>query len=181
MKYNNIEIDNSCSIKKPVDWYNLQKKFQGWDEIDPDQKIITIVKDLKLSVDTKFAHLNLKNKLNFAKKGSDLILLTDMELSKISFETLLKIIRAKYKESGKCLYFSLSSYYLNPKNKNKSLSESYQKSIEELFAKELFYVTKIENLSIVNDYPIKNFKDKKLLEGSNFIFVHPNIRYFLWK
>jgi hypothetical protein len=62
------------------------------------------------------------------------------------------------------------------------MSDSYSKNIDFVFRENFSYADHIENYSIVQDYPLKITDEQdNLIEGSNYIFVHPNIRYFLMK
>jgi hypothetical protein len=63
-----------------------------------------------------------------------------------------------------------------------TLTGSYSQNIDTVFRKNLSFATHIEQYSTVIDYPVKVANSEGTMrEGSNYIFVHPNIRYFLWK
>lgn len=163
-------------------WYNLQKNVQGWDEIKADYEIINLVNDNKWSVDTSLAHNNIKDKVKTSNKTADFFILTDIEYSKCPLPMLIEIIKHKYEQCRVGGYLALLSYYLNSTKPNKTLPESYKDSIDIFFKKEFSFANKIQQKSTVIDNPIevKN-NNNVLVEGNNFLFVHPNIRYFLWK
>ena len=94
---------------------------------------------------------------------------------------LFKLFRNQYLKSQVGGYIAVLSYYINSKTRYNNLGNSYSKNIEQVFGQGLSFANKIENQSCVTDYPILVTKNGQLLEGSNFIFVHPNIRYLLWK
>jgi hypothetical protein len=107
--------------------------------------------------------------------------LTDIELGKLPLETFFKLVRKKYNDSKFGGYIAVLSYYLNTNVVRHDLQGSYSENIAQVFSENLSYVNRLENLSSVTDFPINKTKNNVLIEGSNFIFVHPNIRYFLWK
>ena len=174
----NITIDNTCLIKRQSDWYLLQQQNQGWAEVYADDYVCTVLSKLNATANTSMAHNNLKNKLQF---GDDIYIISDIEFSKLPLPTILKLIKASYDKSKLGVYVALLSYYITPTTVDSTLPDSYKQSISELFDKEFSYATRSENLSIVEDNPINIINNNELVEGANFIFVHPNIRYFLWK
>ena len=178
---NNISIDDSCLVKRQVDWHDLQKKSQGWSEIHPDRVLCDRLFKLQPSVNLKFAHQNLKNKLSSLESGNDMFVITDIEISKIPLEGILQLVKQKYNESTLGVYVALLSYYITPKQVNRSLPDSYSESIHIYFQTEFSYAAQVEDHSQVYDVPTDLIKDNDLVEGANFIFVHPNIRFFLLK
>jgi hypothetical protein len=177
----NISVDDSCLVKRHVDWHDLQKKSQGWSEIHPDHVLCNRLLELHPSVNLKFAHQNLKNKLSSLEPGNDMFVITDIEISKIPLEGILQLIKQKYNESTLGVYIALLSYYITPKQVNSDLPDSYSESIRMYFQNEFSYAARVEDHSQVYDVPTDLVKDNALVEGANFIFVHPNIRFFLWK
>lgn len=169
---------------KHIDWYNLQKKFQGWDDIVPDNNLVKFLSDKKWCLDLTRCHESLQKKLqpyHVNKPKVDFFVTTDIELSKLPLEVLFKLFRTQYTASEIGGYIAVLSYYINCNTRYQNLTDSYKNNIDLIFKKNFSYVQTIENQSCVTEYPIYNIKNDKLIEGSNFIFVHPNIRYFLWK
>jgi len=171
-------------MKRYHDWYKLQQDFQGWNGITPDETVINRLSDKNWSIDTKHCHLSLKQSLSkFSNEtgSSDFFILTDVEIGKLPLDVFFKIVKKKYESSKHGGYIAILSYYLNVKVSDPSLTGSYKENIETVFSNNLSYVSNLENVSDVVDFPINIVVDDELVEGANFIFVHPNIRYFLWK
>ena len=61
------------------------------------------------------------------------------------------------------------------------MPDSYADSIKIYFNKQFDFANKIEDVSICNDDSMRVNESGRMEEGENFIFVHPNIRYWLWK
>lgn len=171
-------------MKRYHDWYSLQKNFQGWDEIRPDHDVLTKLQDRRWSMDLTHCHENLKRLLrevDVAGDQQDFFIITDLELSKFPLHMFFKIVEKKYQKSRYGGYIAALSYYLNPRRPDHDLSGTYSENIDRVFRSNLHFANKIECVSQVNDDPISIVVDNRLLEGTNFIFVHPNIRYYLWK
>ena len=170
--------------KRIHNWYQLQQDMQGWGEIKPDQVIVDYLLDKQWSLELSKCHNNLKQKLlpyNVNKSHPDFFIITELELSKIPLDILFKYYRSCYEKSKFGIYISVLSYYINSSTKYKDLTGTYSENIDVIFRKNLNFANRIENLSDVNDWPLYHTKNGQLVEGANFIFVHPNIRYFLWK
>lgn len=172
-------------MKRSHDWYKLQQEYQGWAEIRADYDVLHRVQNQKWSFDIQHCHKSLANLLTThactKKTHTDFFVLTDLELSKLPLETLFKIIKFKYEQSSVGGYVAILSYYINNQKRLEKLGDSYPTNIDTVFRENFSYVRKIECVSNIIENPIDVIVDGQLLEGSNFIFVHPNIRYFLWK
>ena len=171
-------------MKRYHDWYNLQKKFQGWDIIQSDTNVVNVVSQSNWCLNLDHCHQSLKNlleKYHVPKPQVDFFVITDLELSKLPLDIFFKLIEKQYKNSSTGGYIACLSYYINARKQYAGLGDSYSKNISMVFNQELCFADRVENHSEVFDCPIKEVVDGKLVEGSNFIFVHPNIRYFLWK
>jgi len=169
--------------RRNPDWYDLQKKVQGWDEIAPDQKIIDLVADKGWSLDVSRCHDNLKTKLrqfHVDKPHTDFSVITDLELSKLPLPFVIKMIKHYYEKSNIGVYVAMLSYYINSPERF-DLADNYPNNLARVFEMKFNFANSIEDHSCVSDLPINHTHGGALLEGSNFIFVHPNIRYFLWK
>jgi hypothetical protein len=171
-------------MKRYHDWYKLQKDFQGWKTIEPDAEVTAIVSQKKWCLNLDYCHSSLKNlleKYHVPKTKVDFFVITDLELSKLPLDIVFKLITHHYNNSSTGGYIACLSYYLNPRKNYTGLSNSYSTNIDTVFRSALSFVDQIENRSVVTDHPINKLINGQLVEGSNFIFVHPNIRYFLWK
>jgi hypothetical protein len=182
MKSDEIHVHPHRSVP---DWYELQKRNLLFNEIAPDQEVIQRLTHTNWTIDLSKAHQNLKTKLwshNTSDKKFDFFIMTDIELSKLPLEMFFKIVQHKYQHSKYGGYIALLSYYLTSNTTYSDLGASYKYNINQVCSQYLEFVNNIENKSMVYDQPIDLLDDKgKLLEGSNFIFVHPNIRFWLWK
>lgn len=172
-------------IKRIEDWYKLQKDYGSLDQIPADLFVYKQICDYNWKINFKHCHYSLQNmfKDNTSyNKDYDFGIITDIELSKLKLNQLIKLVKHMYTESKYGIYFSALSYYLNPNNTDKNLSGMYSQNINTVFLELLNFVDRIENYSEVYDYPLQTrWINNELHEGANFIFVHPNIRYFLWK
>jgi hypothetical protein len=177
-------IDTLHPFVTVPDWYKLQQQIHGFSEIQPDQEVIDRLANKNWNIDLTHAHTNLKNKLapySVPKSSLDFFVMTDMEISKFPLEMIFKIIKSKFESCTNGGYISLLSYYLVSKTKYPKLTGTYSDNIDTVFRENLKFVTEIEDKSVVIDEPINVVRNGRLYEGNNFIFVHPNIRYWLWK
>lgn len=172
--------------KRFHDWYKLQKDQQGWTSIPPDRVLAGILAPMNLSLNFDYCHYSIKELLGefqcMPDKTPDLFVITDIELSKQPLEKLFAFCQDCYNKSNRGVYLATLSYYLSPLFFDKTLSGSYSENIDTVFRRNFSYADRIENLSTVIDYPLTvAHKQGHMIEGSNYIFVHPNIKYFLWK
>lgn len=172
--------------KRFHDWYKLQKEHQGWDNIHPDVVVAEKLRPMNLSINFDYCHYSLKDMLSefehTSESNPDFYIITDIELSKKPFSELFALYRECYNKSIKGIYIAALSYYLEPDCVDPRLTGPYSKNIDTVFRKNLSYASQVEEYSTVMDYPllVAN-KQGTMIEGRNFIFVHPNIKYFLWK
>jgi hypothetical protein len=180
----NNRVDTLHPHVTVLDWYRLQQQMIGFTEILPDQDVINVLTDKKWNLDLSHAHANLKNKLtpySVPKTKTDFFVITDIEISKFPLEMIFKIIKSKFESSTHGGYIAFLSYYLTSKTRYHELTGTYVENIDTVFRQNLQFVSRIENKSTVIHDPIDKVHNGALLEGSNFLFVHPNIRYWLWK
>lgn len=171
-------------MKRYHNWYKLQQDFQGWKGISPDKVVLDRIREKNWSIDLRYCHFSLQQALaNFESKNNrpDFFIMSDLEIGKLPLDVVFKMIKQFYDNSKFGGYIAILSYYLNVRKPDRTLTGSFKQNIETVFSRNLSYVSNLENLSTVNDYPINTLENGVLLEGTNFIFVHPNIRYFLWK
>ena len=171
-------------MKRYYDWHKLQKDFQGWNIIQSDADVVNVVSQNNWCLNLDHCHASLKNLLeqyHVPKPHVDFFVITDLELSKFPLDMFFKLVEKQYKNSSTGGYIACLSYYINSRKKYSGLGDSYSKNISMVFDQELSFAARIENHSQVFDRPIDEVVDGQLVEGANFIFVHPNIRYFLWK
>jgi hypothetical protein len=172
--------------KRHHDWYKLQKDYQGWQNINPDMVVTEILQPLNLKINFDYCHYGLKDMLNTYQcvndEIADFYIITDIELSKKPLSELFSLYRNCYNKSRVGIYIAALSYYLESDIVVPLINDAYSKTISEVFKKNLDFATRIEEYSTVIDYPIAVANSNgSMIEGANYIFVHPNIKYFLWK
>jgi hypothetical protein len=172
--------------KRFHDWYKMQKDIQGWDTIPPDDVLASRIAPMELSLNFDYCHYSIKKLLGEFKCKSDqqpdLFIITDIELSKLRFDELFGLYQDCYNKSKRGVYIAALSYYLSPMNFDETLSGSYSENIDTVFRMNCAFADQIENLSTVIDNPLQlAHQQGHMIEGNNYIFVHPNIKYFLWK
>ena len=171
-------------MKRYHNWHNLQRDFQGWQIIQPDLDVEHVVSQNNWCLNLEYCHSSLKEQLkkyHVPKPTMDFFVVTELELSKLPLDIFFKLVKHQYDNSSTGGYIACLSYYLNCRKSYTDLGNSYRDNISMVFDQELSFAMSTENCSAVTDYPINNLLNGELIEGSNFIFVHPNIRYFLWK
>lgn len=172
--------------KRFHDWYKMQKNVQGWTSIPPDTNLANILAPMGLSLNFDYCHNSIKQLLGtfecMPDQQPDLYIITDIELSKLRLEDLFALYRDYYNKSRRGIYIAALSYYLAPLSVDETLTGSYSENIDTVFRANCSFASHIENLSTVIDYPLQlAHQQGYMIEGSNYIFVHPNIKYFLWK
>jgi hypothetical protein len=172
--------------KRFPDWYKLQKDVQGWDSISPDMLLANRLAQCSLTINFDYCHYGLKNILKDfecpVNQRPDFYIITDIELSKKSLSELFGLYQECYEKSKVGIYIAALSYYLEPDQVFDNLTESYSKNIDTVFREHLRFAHTIEDWSTVIDYPVEVANKEGIFrEGSNYIFVHPNVKYFLWK
>jgi len=171
-------------MKRLHPWHQLQKDHQGWEHIAPDLFLVDLLSNKDWCLDLTYCHDSLRVLLephHVNKAQTDFFIITELELSKLPLDILFRLIRTQYNNSESGGYVALLSYYITSNKKYCDLNGSYSENINKVFVDNFDYVNKLENKSSVIDFPINQIKDGQLLEGTNFLFVHPNIRYLLWK
>lgn len=167
------------------DWYKLQKDMQGWEYIPSDFALANRLSEMNLKINFDYCHYGLKDLLPGTETDSDqpdFFILTDIELSKTRLENLVEFYRECYDRSKVGIYISILSYYLSPTIVRPDLPESYPASIDIMIRELCSFAGRIENWSEVVEFPVEEAnRVGEMIEGTNYIFVHPNIRYFLWK
>ena len=172
--------------KRYIDWFKTQKDVQGWNSIPQDAKLANILAPLDLSLNFDYCHYSIKNLLGVFECSNDqqpdFYIITDIELSKRPLEELFAFYQDCYNKSRRGIYIAALSYYLSPIKVDETLTGTYGENIDTFFRKNLSFADRIENLSTVIDFPLQlAHKHGHMIEGGNYIFVHPNIKYFLWK
>ena len=162
-------------------WYKLQQNYFSFDEITPDVEVYLDILNKKTSVNLTFAHQSLKKLLRSIPTGNGIIVISNIEVSKQPLERIIKHVQACYDKCEVGVYVALLSYFITPVNVDPSLPVSYSHACAKYFKREFAFANMVQNLSQITDYPIYKPNGDYLEEGSNFLFVHPNIRYWLWK
>lgn len=171
----------SIKLLSDSDWYKLQKSYHNFDAITPDIELYNRIIDKKASVDLTRSHDSLRHLLRDMPKGRDIIVISNVEISKLPLEKIITYVKNCYINCQFGVYVSLLSYYITPSVVDSQLPHNYSHACSKYFNNAFDFANQIENLSCITDYPIYNSVDNHLKEGSNFLFVHPNIRYWLWK
>lgn len=172
--------------KRYHDWYKIQKDVQEWENIPPDTTIAHRLAALGVSINLDHCHYALRDLLRDFRcppdQDPDFFVITELELGKRRLPELFEFYQECYDRSRAGIYVAVLSYYLTPGTVHPHLTGPYSKNIDTVFRQNFTYADAIENLSTVDDYPLVHAqKQSYLAEGANFIFIHPNIRYFLWK
>jgi hypothetical protein len=191
-----VSLSKSNAIAKIVpevrrvanDWKLLQQQICWFEDIKADAVIKRFVNTHPVKFDTEFASPDLRDYVcNNAKSGCDFFIITDREFSKNSLTSITDTIHHKMSQASVGGYVSLLSYYLNWHNEevDKTYPDIFSVAIDQ-WIKKLPY--QIENVSAVIDYPILKYERANyhpdshgLFEGKNFLFSHPNVRFWLWK
>lgn len=172
--------------KRYHDWYKMQKDAQGWQNIPPDLALANRLMDLDITINVDHCHYGLANLLHTKTvphgAAADFYIITDIEISKWPMSKLFDLYHRCYDSSRMGIYVAALSYYLNPERTDAGLVGSLRANIDWVFRDRLPRATMIENWSTVKDDPIGEARIAHYLEeGANYLFVHPNIRYLLWK
>ena len=171
--------------KRVHDWYKLQKDFGYLTTIPQDDQVYNRLKNNNWKINFKYCHYGLKQMFQNTetnKNSFDFAIITDIELSKKKLSEFTSLAKIMYKNSKHGIYISALSYYLNPDKHDPSLPGTYSENIVQVFSKLFSFADRIENVSEVHDFPLQTrWINDKLDEGANYIFVHPNIRFYLWK
>ena len=169
-------------VKKFQDWYKIQKDFHQWNMIPQDQLVYERLKSKNWKINFEHCHYALKELLQESEcprnKDPDFYVITNIELSKKPLGELFALYKECYDRSTCGVYVAALSYYLEPEYPRPELSGLYSENIDQVFRENFSYVDSVENCSTVIDVPLN---DNPVIEGTNYIFVHPNIKYFLWK
>lgn len=175
--------------KYEFDWKELQKKMCWFEDIKADAIIKQFVDSHpSATFDVEWAAPDIKKYVEAnAAVGSDFFIITNREFSKNSLPRIEEIIHQKMAAASIGGYVALLSYYLNwtGKDVDKTLPDLMSKAVDCWVNK---FPYRVDNVSQVNDYPIYksdsvNYRDtaRGLYEGKNFLFSHPNVRFWLWK
>jgi hypothetical protein len=164
----------------------MQKDVQGWNNILPDKVLANILAPMDLSLNFDYSHYSIKQLLGMFEcmpdQQPDLYIITDIELSKLCLEELFAFYQDCYNKSKRGIYVAALSYYLSPLNFDDTLPGTYSENIDTVFRMNCSFADRIDNLSTVIDHPLQlAHQQGHMIEGSNYIFVHPNIKYLLWK
>lgn len=172
-------------MKRYHDWFKLQKDYRLFKSAIPqDLELYNKIKHNNWKINFKYSHYSIQElfEKNSEENNFDFAIITDIELSKMKLSKFINLIRDFYENSNYGIYFAMLSYYLVPDSTTKNLPGLYSQNINEVFSQLLDFAKSIENVSTVYDYPLHTrWINGKLDEGANFIFVHPNIKYYLWK
>lgn len=171
--------------KRNHDWYKLQKDYNLFSNAIPaDVAVFNRLKHKNWNINFAHAHYALRDLFGGTSFESayDFAIITDIELSKQNLSDVVQLIKKLYDQSLHGVYIALLSYYIVPDKLRPELVGTYSENLEQVLQEMFKFSHKQENLSTVYDYPLQTrWIDGRLDEGANFIFVHPNIKYYLWK
>jgi|TARA_R110000803_G_C11969979_1_gene319619 hypothetical protein len=171
--------------KRNHDWYKLQKDSNLFHKAIPaDIAVYNKLKDTNWKINFEHAHYALQDLLGVTsyKRNFDFAVITDIELSKQDLGDIVKVVKKLYDQSVYGVYVALLSYYIVPDKVRPQLAGTYSENLDTLLEEFFQFSSTQENISTVYDYPLQTrWIDGRLDEGANFIFVHPNIKYYLWK
>ena len=172
--------------KRFHDWFKIQKDVLGFNDIPPDMVLANTLAPLNLTLNFDYCHYSIKKLLGefecMPNLQADFYIITDIELSKLYLKDLFTFYQDCYNKSKRGIYIAALSYYLHPLTFDETLSGTYSENIDTVFRKNCSFADRIDNISTVIDHPTQLARQEgHMIEGSNYIYVHPNIKYFLWK
>lgn len=173
-----------------ADWKRLQLRFLDVDDIACDHDLKVFMKqhpDWQYHVDYASADLKLysKNYLTVDHDRFDFFIINHLEFGKLNLSQIENTIKNLYQRSQHGGYFSVQSYFLNWNNHDSErrldLSDDIDQAVIE-WVERYIGVENYSNQSLKISNPLSNVTDDgKLLSGSDFMYTHGNIRFWLWK
>ena len=170
------------------DWKKLQQQLVGFSDIKADAIVKRFVDASNFGFDVEYANVDNKKHVNESNKvGNNFFIITTQEFSKKSLKEIKHIIGQKMETATVGGYVSLLSYYMNCRDieVEKTMPDIFSNAVDS-WIKTIPYRT--ENVSAIIDYPILKYERPNyhedshgLFEGKNFLFSHPNVRFWLWK
>lgn len=175
--------------KREYDWKELQKKMCWFQDIKADATIKQFVNsNPNLTFDVEWASPDIRKYVEHnASCGPDFFIITDREFSKKTLAEIEQVIHEKMANATVGGYVAVLSYYLNWINEtvDKTLPDPMSRAVDSWINK---FPYQTQNVSQVNDYPIYRYDSadyrpngQGLYEGKNFLFSHPNVRFWLCK
>ena len=178
------------SYTASTNWKRHQLRFLDADDIVCDYELkVHIQQYPDWQVHVEYASGDLKsyaeqhNMVN--NQDFDFFIINDMEFGKLNLLELEHIIKDLYNRSRHGGYFSVQSYFLNWNNQSEccraDLDDNMDRAAVE-WVERYLGVNTYTNKSLKISDPLKNFTaDGRLLAGSDFMYTHGNIRFWLWK
>ena len=183
--------DLSWKHKRTHDWKSYQLSKLNATDIDIDSK----VKNFILSHPTwrfnlTWANPDIKkfaasNQILVNDQQYDFFIICDMEFGKLPLVEIEELIREYHTVSNHGGYFAMQSYYLNWQNDDAvvkpELSDDMDQAVPQWVEKHLS-ISDFTNDSLKISNPLSNIDSQgRLIAGSDFMYTHGNIRFWLWK
>jgi hypothetical protein len=173
-----------------ANWKSLQLKFLDADDIACDYKLKVYMRrrpNWKFHVEYSSPDLKLYSAEHCIvdHEDFDFFIVNDLEFGKLNLNKLENTIRELHDKSRHGGYFSVQSYFLNWNNEDQcrycNLSDDIDQAVVE-WVEQYIGVKNYTNQSLKISNPLSNItEDGKLLAGSDFMYTHGNIRFWLWK
>lgn len=173
-----------------TNWKRLQLRFLGADDIACDRELKVFMQqrpDWRYHVEFTSPDLKLFSNQNCTvdNQDFDFFVINDLEFGKLRLDELETTIKNLHQTSRHGGYFSVQSYFLNWNNdadcRRTDLSDDFDQAVVE-WVKQYIGVKNYTNRSLKISNPLSNItEDGKLLAGSDFMYTHGNIRFWLWK
>jgi len=187
-------IDNteySFKSKKTSNWKHYQLRFMNAIDIDIDHKLKKFINsNSNWTFNIDFASPDIKNFVNKhgIKNNSinfDFFIINDLEFGKKPVSEIEHTLVDWYNISNNGGYFSFQSYYLNwnnqPNGLRKKLDDDMDVAVVQ-WVDQCLGISTYTNDSLTISDPLKNLSDTgELIAGSDFMYTHGNIRFWLWK
>ena len=179
------------SSSSELNWKKFQLKFLQADDIACDyvlkQKIISNP-TWKYNLD--FASTDIKlfaceNNIAVSNVDFDFFIITDLEFGKLPLKHLESTVFELYERSRHGGYLAVVSYYLNWNNDPdccyNELDDNMDVAIEQ-WLKDVVKISNFKNISLPISNALSNrLPSGELITGSNFIYTHGDIRFWLCK
>ena len=171
------------------EWKKCQLKALGSSEIAPDYALKSYILSHKEYVyNIEYAGTDIQlflkdHNIQTNNDKFDFYLITDFKFSKLPLEKIECAFRRLYGHAKIGGYAAMQSYFINY-NSNKLYSEfpdSYSQSVP-YWVETVLKIENFTNETLQLDNPLlRKTSDGQLISGSDFMYVHGNIRFWAWK
>jgi len=170
-------------------WKKTQLRYLNCKEIAADHKIKSYIlanKNFVYNIEYAGTDIQLfiqKHNIKSSLDNYDFYIIIDFEFSKLPLEKIECGIRRLHGHASIGGYIAIQSFFINY-NSNKIYAEfpnSYDSSIT-YWIETVLKIQNYSNESLPLDNPLlRKTKDGELISGSDFMYVHGNIRFWTWK